>query len=743
MSGSQAASTSVSRPLEGPAAATFEPVPTGRPGRNAWILLGVTLVLLLAHSWLYRFLTDDAFISFRYSVNLAHGQGLVFNPGMERVEGYSNFLWVLMLAALDVVGLAPEHTALPLSFLFTIALWAVVAWFGWRQRREGEPSWLAAVPALMLAVTRSVAVWSTSGLETRLFEALVVSGALRLVVEVETLERDGKPRLLSPWAFALATLTRPDGLLISLAAFAVAALHLGRVARQALPRWLAGLVPFAVLVGGHLLFRRAYYGDWLPNTYYAKVDGRTWWSSGFTYLSAFALEYGAILWLPLVAFGALFNVQRGRAFTPLLFAAVVVPHTLYVASIGGDHFEYRPLDLYFPFAFLLAADGLRALLARRVAVAFAGAWLALALLGLWDIPWQSHVQSPPRYLTGFPGTRVREPLALEYLDPARDPLCRWWPMRAFAELHRDQVRTLTRNFVAIRQEEHRMFLDTVVPEGHRLRALMDQGVLPRDLYVAMGSVGAIPYYSNVRTLDKVGLTDAHVAHSPIVRRRLMAHDKDATIEYARDRGVDLWTYHPVHLIVSLNARTLLVAVRDALVGGKDAWVAPLSDSEVVLCRLPKGVDAAQARMPSLRFVPIVDSAFIAGWSAHAAAPFEAALARDSSDFESRGQLAYIQMIRRDYAGAAGNYARVVASAPRSPEALEYLGVCRYRTGDAAGALGALEGSVTQYRQVGDFAAAARVESDRLAILSALVPKAAAKHGAGESAVRLASWPIDP
>jgi len=127
MSGSQAASTSVSRPLEGPAAATFEPVPTGRPGRNAWILLGVTLVLLLAHSWLYRFLTDDAFISFRYSVNLAHGQGLVFNPGMERVEGYSNFLWVLMLAALDVVGLAPEHTALPLSFLFTIALWAVVS----------------------------------------------------------------------------------------------------------------------------------------------------------------------------------------------------------------------------------------------------------------------------------------------------------------------------------------------------------------------------------------------------------------------------------------------------------------------------------------------------------------------------------------------------------------------------------------------------------------------------------------
>ena len=714
-----------------------------RPGRNAWIVFGVTLALLLAHSWLYRFLTDDAFISFRYSVNLAHGHGLVFNPGMERVEGYSNFLWVLMLAALDLIGLAPEHTALPLSFLLTIALWAAVAWFGWRQRRDGEPVWLAATPALMLAATRSIAVWSTSGLETRLFEALVVGAALRLVVEIEALERGAKPRLLSPWAFAFATLTRPDGLLISLAAFAVAALRLRRVAREALPRWLAGLVPFAALVGAHFLFRRAYYGDWLPNTYYAKVDGRTWWSSGFTYLSAFALEYGAILWLPLVALGAWFNGRRGRAFLPLLFAAIVIPHALYVASIGGDHFEYRPLDLYFPFAFLLVADGLRALLAQRVAVAFAGAWLALALLGLWEIPWQSHVQAPDHYITGFPGVPLaHEPMAQEFLDPARDPICRWWPISVLAELHREQVRDLTANFVAVRQEEHRMFLGTVVPEAHRLRALMDQGVLPRDLYVAMGSVGAIPYYSGVRTLDKVGLTDAHVAHSPVTRRRLMAHDKDATIEYARDRGVDLWTYDPVHLLMSVHARRMLVAIRDALVEGKDGWVAPLSDTEYVLCRLPQGRAASEARMPKLRFVPVTDTAFVATWSAHALGPFTAAVARDSSDFQSRGQLAFLQMMRRDYASAAANYALVVAAAPQSPEALEYLGVCRYRAGDAPGSLAALEVSAAQYQKAGDLAAAARVESERLAILHATAPKAGATRTAKEHAPRLASRPVE-
>ena len=58
-----------------------------------WLLL---LAWLASVAW---FLTDDAFISFRYTRNLIEGHGLVFNPG-ERVEGYTNFLWILELAAL-------------------------------------------------------------------------------------------------------------------------------------------------------------------------------------------------------------------------------------------------------------------------------------------------------------------------------------------------------------------------------------------------------------------------------------------------------------------------------------------------------------------------------------------------------------------------------------------------------------------------------------------------------------------
>ena len=58
-----------------------------------------TLGLLAFHLSVYWFHTDDAFISFRYALNLSEGHGLVFNPGYERVEGYTNFLWVVILAA--------------------------------------------------------------------------------------------------------------------------------------------------------------------------------------------------------------------------------------------------------------------------------------------------------------------------------------------------------------------------------------------------------------------------------------------------------------------------------------------------------------------------------------------------------------------------------------------------------------------------------------------------------------------
>src|SRR5262249_18911920 len=142
--------------------------------------LALALATLVAHARRYEFLTDDSYISFRYARNLSHGYGLVFNPGLERVEGFSNLLWTIILAAIDRLGIAPDRAAIPLGLLFTVALWIRIVAFAWKRSTRGQ-EWLVVLPAFLLAITRSVAVWSTSGLETRFFEFLVVHGVLCLV----------------------------------------------------------------------------------------------------------------------------------------------------------------------------------------------------------------------------------------------------------------------------------------------------------------------------------------------------------------------------------------------------------------------------------------------------------------------------------------------------------------------------------------------------------------------------------
>ena len=222
---------------------TFRPGSTSTFRRGEVLLLIgqlAALALLLAHAARYAFLTDDAFISFRYARNLADGHGLVFNPGMAPVEGYTNFLWVLLLAAASLLGIDPQVVAPVLTVALTVVLWWLVADFAGREAPRERP-WIGLIAPFLLAGTRSVAVWSTGGLETRLFEVLVVAGTLRLVTEVRAELRHRRPRAPAAAAlFALAILTRPDGVLPAAGAMAVAGIALARHRRLDLRRFARG-----------------------------------------------------------------------------------------------------------------------------------------------------------------------------------------------------------------------------------------------------------------------------------------------------------------------------------------------------------------------------------------------------------------------------------------------------------------------------------------------------------------------
>jgi arabinofuranosyltransferase len=682
--------------------------------------LASTLVLLLAHAWLYRFLCDDAFISFRYARNLAHGHGLVFNPGLERVEGYTNFLWVVLLAGFDLVGLKPEWAANGLSLAATIALWACVVGLAVRGGRAG---FLALVPAVLLGLTRSVAVWSTSGLETRLYELLVVGGVLRTLIELEPDARAvptarAARRPLAGWLFGLAALTRPEGMMLGGSVALVAAWRLRARGENARSWLLATLGPLLGLFLAHLAFRRAYYGEWLPNTYYAKVGGQLRWDWGIAYLGAFALEYGVVLWLPLIVIGVRRLRRTGRGDAAAVFGAVVVPVLLYVAAIGCDHFEYRPLDVVFPLTYLVLGEGLAALAAQPRTRLLAAVALVAVIHGVVDLPWRSHLEAANEYVSGFPGEALATSApARDFLEPGRDPVLRLPGLRAIAEAHRSLTRMLTSHFVAIRQEEHRLFLGLATEQGRQLRTLVDAGVLPRDARIAVDCVGAIPYLSDLLVLDRHGLTDAVIARHPAANPGLMAHEKSATLADARRFGVELWAATPVDLVLPLTSPRVLYSLTHVVQDSLPVVVANVEPAGVLVALLPGGFERVAARMPALHLTSAADTAFERAYVARATPAFIERLRSHPDDVDAMNAFAYLLLVQHRAEDALVLYEEVARRVAGDPGVWERIASCQQLLGHPGDERAALERALPLANAAGDGVRAARVAA-RLHVLEA-------------------------
>jgi arabinofuranosyltransferase len=248
------------------------------------------------------FIIDDAFISFRYAENLARGHGLVFNPG-ERVEGYTNFLWVVMIAGVNMLGGDSLLWSKVLGVLANLATLVMVGLFALRWRPRLVFPGLALLPVLLLVTNYGFVLWGVGGLETPLFTCLATAGLLCLAraaanpgaasvdakydlatasrqevggVETSLLRYSGRGNGFY-WAallFSLAALTRPDATVLyagGLLGWGLWALALGHPKRSVVGSWLVGVSIFVAVVWAHTLFRYLYYGEWVPNTVHIKA----------------------------------------------------------------------------------------------------------------------------------------------------------------------------------------------------------------------------------------------------------------------------------------------------------------------------------------------------------------------------------------------------------------------------------------------------------------------------------------
>jgi hypothetical protein len=345
--------------------------------RRLHLLLGLLLPIyvLCVNMWhVHWFTYDDAYISFRYAVNLVDGHGLVYNPG-EYIEGYTNFSWTLLAAAGMKLGIEPEVTTKIAGGAAAIGTLIVVYKLSARLMPYKT---LPCVATWLLASSSTFSGYAMFGLETIGFVFLIMLGTLMMFREVDRGEG-------IPWSglvFALAGLTRPEAPMYA----GIPMLLLGKrfFSKQNLLRGTIFAAPLAI----HMLWRHSYYGSWFPATLSAKTgDFKQQFRGGKGYILGWIDHAGPVVFFAMYGM-AIGLVKRHRE--TLTLAACFIGLCGYILLIGGDWMKYfRFMAPGEPYAFLLVGLAIRTIIQSHNKAA----WLAMVLFGAWIVPLrQGHLE---------------------------------------------------------------------------------------------------------------------------------------------------------------------------------------------------------------------------------------------------------------------------------------------------------------------------------------------------------------
>ena len=448
-------------------------------GRNAvriFLAAGVAGSLAIFFKHVVRLwpeTVDDAFISFRYSKMLAEGHGPTFNPSGPHAEGYTSFLWMLVMAFPHVAGMSPVVFAKVLSIVLMIGAMGAAALITDRVAAVvgGRACGLMAlVPVALLSYFLSTAVHAVAGMETALY-TFTVTVFFALLVLYQLRPERHMSRLLAVFAL-LVGLTRPDGNLIVLAGATSLFVLIDRTSRRNL---IFDLATIYVLPGlAYFLWRLSYYGHLFPLSYYVKL-GHVGGLAGTGYLSSFLTLFH---WLLPVAIVGLIGKGWKLVLPPAIASIALLCFFVFPAPITG--FDWRFLFPVVPFIFALVG----------IAVA--------RVVAIWNSPTEVRRKSRVAILAAV--------LALFGVATIHD-----LDLGTAGEIaaHRFNAR------INHRREAFGRFLARFQPPAARH-------------LLTVSDAGAIPYYSGWRAIDTFSLNDAHIAVSgDRDPHYVLSHDPDA------------------------------------------------------------------------------------------------------------------------------------------------------------------------------------------------------------------------
>ncbi len=291
--------------------------------KETYIAILIAL-LSVGFAWHLRWVCDDAFISFRYAKNMVSGHGLVFNTG-EYVEGYTNFLWTLLMT----IPIYFNWDVVIFSYVLSLLFFFIGSiGMGWSPKDQSI-QWFSFLTWVSIY---HVSVFATSGLETSLFLCLIIW--IYRFVEAE------KKSLFLICA-VLICLTRPEGAVFALGG----ALMLG---------WRVVLTLGGIL-SCYALWKLSYYGDLLPNTFYAKGSENRW-EQGFFYVRLYLQTYWPLF--PIWVFG-LWTTWKHKQPIYWYATGCILIVLIHVIRVGGDFMFARFMLPLTPYILVMASNALK------------------------------------------------------------------------------------------------------------------------------------------------------------------------------------------------------------------------------------------------------------------------------------------------------------------------------------------------------------------------------------------------
>ena len=471
--------------------------------RNIKLLFIIVAVIIIIagifHAISLIFINDDAFITFRYVDNLTRGNGPVYNAG-ERVEGYTNFFWLTLLALCSTLYANADPVLLSkiLGIIFFSATLILFIISNLKLKSEKNNFvYLLPITSIALALHRDFCAYATSGLETSMFTFFVSCSFLLLIAH-----KSERVLLLSGLLIVLTMLTRPDGFLFFVSA---CIFILIKYKKPSIPLILFSL-PTILLFLPYWIWRYNYYGYFFPNTFYAKSINIPYYSQGLNYIFIYFKVYYVfiiVIFIEIIFIGKvlkIFTNRRGELnFLDYLREDKIIPSYILLAGMF--------VLLYFLFIIYIGGDFMHArfLIPVTPLLYFLGEHIAKIIL---KPRWYIVTAAVIVITTIFRNDIYKNNLNVGYIV--------------------DEVRFYT-------EEQHKRAMH----QGKSLNRYL------KDLPVRMAFGPAfqkVAYYSDVPYAleTSTGLTDTFIAHQKLITRGRPGHEKPAPMEYMIKRKIHFY-----------------------------------------------------------------------------------------------------------------------------------------------------------------------------------------------------------